>query len=125
MFTFRTLSFACALLSAPLLVAQQDSCSATLATVQAHVGEIITFCGTPAQVSAPPNIKGEPVYLNFGGTYPHHTFTVIIWDEVHKGKREKLVKRYTDKSLRIKGWVKTRDGKPLITVKSLEDIEVE
>ena len=125
MLSFRTLSFACALLSAPLLVAQQDSCTATVATVHEHVGQIITICGTPSQVSAPAKVKGDPVYLNFGGTYPNHTFTVIIWDDVHKGKREKLVKRYTDKSLRIKGWVKTRDGKPEITVKTLEDIEVE
>lgn len=125
MLHLRTLSFACALASAPLVNAQQDSCTATVATVDQHVGAIITFCGTPMQVSAPPKVKGEPVYLNFGGKYPDHTFTVIIWDDVHKGKQEKLVKRYTDKALRIKGWVKTRDGKPVITLKSLDDIEVE
>lgn len=125
MLCLRNLCLVCALVLAPLVHAQRDTCTATLATVDQQVGNIITFCGTPTQVSAPVKVKGDPVYLNFGGRYPNQTFTVIIWNDVHNGAREHLVKRYSDQPLRIKGWVKTHDGKPEIRLKSLDDIEVE
>lgn len=89
------------------------------------MGEIVTFCGTPSQVSAPAKVEGDPVYLNFGGAYPNHTFAAVIWGDVSGNKREKLVKRYSGKALRIKGWVREHAGKLTLTVRSLDDIEVE
>jgi|GEM_PF-1505552 len=105
-------------------VPQGVSCTATIETIGEQIGNIVVFCGTPTQVSAPEKVKGAPVYLNFGGNYPNHQFSVVIWEDVSGKKREKLVGKYTGKSLRIRGWVKERDGKPAITVKTLEDITV-
>jgi hypothetical protein len=106
--------------------AQPDTCTATTRTVQQFIGEIITFCGTPSTVFVPEpgKVKGDPVYLNFGGAFPHHTFTVLIWGDVAGKQRKKLVKRYNGKALRVKGWVKTYEDKPVIYVKELDDIEV-
>ena len=121
----RTLSLAAALALAFATNAQHDTCTTDIATVAQHIGEIVFFCGTPSQVSAPENIKGDPVYLNFGGKYPDHTFTVVVWGDVAGKQRKKLEQRYAGKTLRIHGWVKERKGKPEIQVKALEDIEVE
>jgi len=114
-----TLSFA-----SSAQVPQGDSCTVTIETIGEQIGNIVLFCGTPTQVIAPEKVKGAPVYLNFGGHYPNHQFSVVIWEDVSGKKREKLVGKYTGKSLRIRGWVKERDGKPEITVKTLEDITV-
>ena len=105
-------------------VPQGVSCTATIETIGEQIGNIVVFCGTPTQVSAPEKVKGDPVYLNFGGNYPNHQFSVVIWEDVSGKKREKLVGKYTGKSLRIRGWVKERDGKLELTVKTLEDITV-
>ena len=107
-----------------LLQAQSTACTAVLATVNAHIGEHVWFCGTPTQVSAPSNVKGDPVYLNFGGKYPNDIFAVLIWGEVSGKQRAKLVKRYTGKQLQIRGYVQERNGKPEIIVKELGDIKV-
>jgi len=114
-----TLSFA-----SSAQVPQVDSCTVTIETIGEQLGNIVVFCGTPMQVIAPKNVKGNPVYLNFGGNYPNHQFSVVIWEDVSGKKREKLVGKYTGKSLRIRGWVKERDGKLEITLKTLEDITV-
>ena len=107
--------------------AQQDPCTATIASVDRHVGEIVVFCGTPTSVYAtePGKVNGDPVYLNFGGAYPNHTFSVLVWGDVAGKQRGKLNKMYSGNKLRIHGWVKTYEGKPVITVKELSDIEVE
>ena len=122
----RLLPFLFLLFSFPAL-AQKDTCTATTQTVEKYIGEIITFCGTPTDVSAPDpgKVKGDPVYLNFGGEYPHHTFSVVVWGDVHAGTQPKLLRRYSGKALRIHGWVKTYKDKPIIYPKSLKDIEVE
>ena len=108
-------------------VAQQDGCTVSTANVHEHIGATVVFCGTPSTLHAPRpgKVKGDPVYLNFGGEYPHHTFSVLIWGDVVGKQREKLVKRYSGKALRIHGWVKTYKEKPIIYPKSLKDIEVE
>ena len=107
--------------------AQHDTCTATTTTVGQHVGEIVLFCGTPTAVHAPVpgKVKGDPVYINFGGAFPNHTFTVLIWGDVAGKQRKKLEKRYSGKALRVKGWVKTYEAKPVIYVKELQDIDVE
>jgi len=122
----RLLPFLFALLALPAL-AQSDTCTATTETVERHIGETITFCGTPTDVNAPEpgKVKSDPVYLNFGGEYPHHTFSVVIWGDVSGKQRSKLVKRYSGRALRVHGWVKTYKDKPVIEVKSLKDITVE
>ena len=121
----RTLPTLLLLLLAPLLAAQADTCTATLADIRSHIGEIVVFCGTPSQVSAPENVKGDPVYLNFGGQFPHHTFYVLIWGDVAGKQRNKLAKRYSAKNARISGWVKEHKGLPVIYLKDLKEIVVE
>jgi len=105
--------------------AQMENCTANIENVAQHLGEIVLFCGTPSQVSAPANVEGDPVFLNFGGKYPDHTFSVVVWGDVAGNKRDKLVKRYEGKALRIKGWVKEYNGKLWMSVKLLDDIRVE
>jgi len=121
----RTLALSCTIaLLLPAVFAQTTTCTAEVATIHEHIGEHVVFCGTPAQVSAPTNVKGDPVYLNFGGKFPHSTFSVVIWGDIAGKQRSKLEKRYTGKALQIKGYVMDRDGKPQINLRELGDIEV-
>ncbi len=108
-------------------IAQEETpCTVTVDNVIEFRGEIVEFCGTPTTVSASElgKVKGDPVYLNFGGEYPDHTFSVIIWGDVAGKDREKMVKRYSGKELKVKGWVKVYNDKPVITVMDLKDIAV-
>jgi len=123
----RIVPFLFALLLSCALSAQKDSpCTATVDNVAEFHGQIVEFCGTPTAVSAPEvgKVKGDPVYLNFGGAYPDHTFAVVIWEDVSGKQRAKLVKRYSEKELHVKGMVKIRNGKPELVVRDLKDIVV-
>lgn len=77
---------------------QAEPCTATLDNIRELIGEVVVFCGTPDQVTAPKGVKGTPVYFNFGGRYPDHRFSVVIWDDVHMGTQGKILGRYQGNS---------------------------
>ncbi|HMQ77515.1 MAG TPA: hypothetical protein PKE21_15290 [Flavobacteriales bacterium] len=105
--------------------AQTETCTATLDNIRDLIGEVVLFCGTPDQVTAPKGVKGNPVYFNFGGRYPEQRFSVVIWEDVHSGTQGKILSRYQGKPLRIRGWVKERDGRPIIQLKELKDLRLQ
>ncbi|MBK6626994.1 MAG: hypothetical protein IPJ87_13790 [Flavobacteriales bacterium] len=109
----------------PSLFAQPEPCTATLDNIRDLIGEVVVFCGTPDQVTAPKGVKGAPVYFNFGGRYPEHRFSVVIWEDVHMGTEGKILGRYQGKPLRIRGWVKEHEGRPVIELKELKDLRVQ
>lgn len=104
---------------------EQDNCTATLGNVAGKLSEVVVFCGTPTSVRAPKGVNGDPVFINFGGAFPQPAFVVVVWGSVAGEERKHLVKRYTDKPLRITGLVKERKGEPEIELKALADIRVE
>jgi DNA/RNA endonuclease YhcR with UshA esterase domain len=43
-----------------------------------HVGEVATVCGLVTSTKYAPQSIGAPTFLDFGGVYPHATFTALI-----------------------------------------------
>ncbi|MFN0047515.1 MAG: hypothetical protein ACKVOU_00160 [Cytophagales bacterium] len=90
-----------------------------------HLGEEITVCGKLVQLSKAKYTKGDPIFLNFGGSFPNQSFTAVIWGDVfQKEFSEALVKYYFAKNLAIYGMVKEYKGKPTITIKEKSQIEI-
>lgn len=47
-----------------------------------HFGEKIEVVGKIGTIRSSTTQYGDPyTFLNFGGAYPHHTFTIVIWQE--------------------------------------------
>ena len=111
--------------SALITSAQADACTANIENVASKLGEIVVFCGTPTRVSAPDGVKGGPVFISFGSAFPQKGLTAVIWEDVSGKEHKKLVKRYSGKSLRIRGSVEEVKGVPEIEVRSLKDVVVE
>ncbi len=107
------------------VAAQDDRCTSTLETIAQQVGEMVDFCGAPAQVTIRGKDHEGPVFLNFGGKYPDHTFTVVIWGTVAGAEISEIPERYSGKTLLIHGMVSEHDGKPGIKLAALKDIEVQ
>ncbi|MCI1751600.1 MAG: hypothetical protein LKM36_01665 [Flavobacteriales bacterium] len=101
---------------------QAQDCNADIESVVGQVGETVIFCGTPTEVRASSKADG-PVYLNFGGKYPDIAFSVVIFGDVAGSDRDKLVKRFSGKQVRVSGMVKDHNGKPEIILKNLQDLE--
>ncbi|MBS1568809.1 MAG: hypothetical protein JST45_05140 [Bacteroidetes bacterium] len=111
------------LLAGPFNSMRAQSCTATVETVARQVGESVVFCGTPSEVHAS-NRPDGPVHVNFGGTWPDVSFTVIIFPDV-AGDVPALVKRLEGKSVQVTGLVKDYKGKPEIVLKKLNDLVVQ
>lgn len=58
--------------------AQDVDCQVSVETLSSHVGDTVVFCGQATDVAKPSGVKGNPVFLNFGGRHPNHKLTVDI-----------------------------------------------
>ena len=122
---YRSIIFSLGSILALYAQAQDDRCTSTLETVAQQVGETVSFCGTPAQITVRGKSHEGPVFLNFGGKYPDHTFTVVIWGDVAGAEISELPERYSGKTLLIHGLVSEHNGKPELKLAALKDIEVQ
>jgi len=108
----------------------QDKCGIAIQNASEHKGEDITVCGVVTQVSTPYNVAGDPTYLNFGGRYPNHSFTAVIWGR----DTNKFIKNtdtfiyglkgYEGKKIAVTGVIQDYRGKPQIVLVNPEQIEV-
>lgn len=90
-----------------------------------HLGEELTVCGRVSQVYIPKYTTGNPVYINFGQSYPNQTFSIVIWGEdAEKYFSDAMLKFYQGKNLSVYGKIKDYNGKPQIRVKSRNQIKV-
>ncbi|MCB0782361.1 MAG: hypothetical protein KDC03_22970 [Flavobacteriales bacterium] len=103
----------------------QSPCNVTLDDIMKHPGERVVFCGTPDEVMTPPDWKGDPVLLNFGGTYPEQAFSVVVWGELHGGTQANLIGTYAGQPVQVSGWVKEHDGVPMMYLKDLQDLQLQ
>lgn len=121
---FRSASLLFLLSFAFAVHSQEMPCSATVETVAQHIGGSVVFCGTPTAVHASKNPDG-PLFMDFGGRYPDAPFTVVIFGDVAGKDRDTLVKRYSGKTLHVRGEVKSYKGRTEMVLKSLDDIQAE
>lgn len=87
------------------------------------LGEESNICGLVSQVYYAKNVNGSPTYINLGGDYPNHSFTIVIWGD----EREKFTYPLEDlegKEVSVFGIVKEYKGKAQVIVEKEEDISV-
>jgi hypothetical protein len=101
----------------------QSECEVTIDQVKDHVGEYVVFCGHVTDAAQPRGVKGNPIFLNFGGTYPNHKFTVVIWEEVYQRSQVSLV-ALEGKEVVVRGKITLYRAKPQIKLALIEDLKL-
>ena len=52
-----------------------------IADVKAHVGDSVKVCAIVRNIKYLQKVKGQPTFLDYGGTYPNAPLTLVIWGE--------------------------------------------
>ncbi len=114
------------LLFATLFIAQSSFSQGCISVNEAknYLGQEAQVCGKVIQLSTPNYIKGNPTFLNLGGEYPNHSFSVVVWGDDKKSLNIDL-NSLEGKIVKFKGLVRENNGKPSIIVSSAEQIKVE
>lgn len=100
-----------------------QECDITIHNALDYKGKEVIVCGVVAQVSTPLNNSGNPTYFNFGGYYPNHKFTLVLW-ESNKHKFMEDLDYYSGKNIAVTGVVQEYRGKGQIVLVYPEQIEV-
>ncbi|MBM4383208.1 MAG: DNA-binding protein [Deltaproteobacteria bacterium] len=108
----RTAALTIAVLLAAALASAKEL---TPAQAAAHVGEAATVCGVVSDASYRPDVRGEPTFLNFGGAYPNHAFTAVVWGK-HRAKFTPPPESHEGKTICVSGRISSYRGKPQIVV---------
>ena len=92
-------------------------------SVSAYTGQHIKVCSLVTDIYQP---KGDnkPTYINFGGRYPDHTFTVVIFAKDLVNFPFSPVEKYKNKNVCVTGMAADYKGKPQIVAKFSEQIEI-
>ena len=75
-----------------------------------HVGENAQVCGEVSQISQ----TSKATYINFGGRYPKHKFSVVIWSN-------NMIPASEGSNICITGLIESYKGIPQIVINSLEN----
>ena len=76
----------------------------------AHIGESTTVCGEVSQISQ----TSKATYINFGGIYPKHKFSAVIWSN-------NIMPTSEGSKICITGLVESYKGVPQIVIRSVEN----
>lgn len=92
------------------------------ADAAAHVGQKVTICGVVEDARYLESARTQPTFLNFGGKFPQHQFTAVIFgkDRAAFGSPEST---YLGKRLCVWGPVTLFKGKPQIVLKTIAQID--
>lgn len=93
--------------------AKQNQLSQIVSVDQVHnfIGEKIEFCGEVSQVST----TSKATYINFGGHYPKHQFSIVTWSNQLPNINENM-------QLCVSGVVESYKGIPQIVLQSQDQI---
>ena len=78
--------------------------------VDAHIGESTIVCGEVSQISQ----TSKATYINFGGIYPKHKFSAVIWSN-------NIMPTSEGSNICITGLVESYKGVPQIVIRSVEN----
>lgn len=78
--------------------------------VDAHIGESTTVCGEVSQISQ----TSKAMYINFGGIYPKHKFSAVIWSN-------NIMPTSEGSNVCITGLIESYKGVPQIVIRSVEN----
>ena len=76
----------------------------------AHIGESTIVCGEVIQISQ----TSKATYINFGGIYPKHKFSAVIWSN-------NIMPTSEGSNICITGLVESYKGVPQIVIRSVEN----
>ena len=104
---------------------QAASASWSSKEAAAHIGERATVCGPVVDTLYATNINGEPTFLNFDRAYPNHTFVVLIWGSDRGAFPSNPQTYYKGKEICATGLVEGSQGKPEITARDGNQLEIQ
>ncbi len=104
-----------------LLFAQTEI---SIDSVSAYTGQHIKVCSLVTDIYQP---KGDNklTYINFGGRYPDHTFTVVIFAKDLPNFPSSPVEKYINQKVCITGMAADYKGKPQIVAKFPDQITIQ
>ena len=76
----------------------------------AHIGESTIVCGEVSQISQ----TSKATYINFGGIYPKHKFSAVIWSN-------NIMPTSEGSNICITGLIESYKGVPQIVIRSVEN----
>jgi hypothetical protein len=88
-----------------------------------YEGEIITVCEKVTGTYVTQGLE-KTTFLNFGSVFPHHLFTVIIFQEDLGNFRYNPAEYLKEKTICVIGDVRMYDSGPEIIVESEEQIRI-
>ncbi|MCC6816660.1 MAG: DNA-binding protein [Saprospiraceae bacterium] len=93
-------------------------------SVSTYIGQHVKVCDKVADTF---RASGENsiTYLNFGGKYPNHNFTVVIFAKDLVNFPFSPVEKYKNQNVCVEGMVAEYKGKPQIVAKFLEQIVIQ
>lgn len=117
-----TLGLAAIALFIQVVSAQAQAPELSPADAAAHVGQKVTICGVVEDARFLEGARTQPTFLNFGGKFPRHQFTAVIFgkDRAAFGSPEST---YLGKRLCVWGPVTLFKGKPQIVLKTIAQID--
>lgn len=87
------------------------------------LNEKTTVCSEVSQVYFAKGSNGQPTYLNLGGDFPNHSFTIVVWG-ANKEKFSYDLKDLEGKKISVTGIVAEYRGKAQIIVEEESQINV-
>jgi len=100
-------------LAATLVLADDKVAAFPFAEAGDHVGETVVIEGVISGVGF---ASGGSVFLNFGGTYPDHLFTIMVPPPIARLSSAETWEQCTGRAASVRGKVKLYRGKPEIVV---------
>jgi methylmalonyl-CoA mutase cobalamin-binding subunit len=92
-------------------------------SVSSYIGEHVKVCDKVADAFRPAG-EGSITYLNFGGKYPNHKFTVVIFAKDLENFPFSPVETYKNQNVCVEGMAALYEEKPQIVAKFPDQIEV-
>lgn len=103
--------------------AYSQDCDVNVYEALKYKGQKVTVCGIVTQIYTPNDVEGNPVYINMGGKFPNHSFTIVIWgDDILKFKNG--LEEYKGRHISVTGKIKEYEGKAQIVVKESKQIKI-
>ena len=92
-------------------------------SISNYLGQHVVICDNVADVFEPTD-RVKNAYINFGGKYPDHKFTIVIFEEDIPNFAEIPVSYFKDKIICVQGMITFFREKPQIVARNPEQIQV-
>lgn len=92
-------------------------------SVSVYIGQHVKICDKVADAFRPAG-ESSITYLNFGGKYPNHNFTVVIFAKDLVNFPFSPVEKCKNQNLCVTGMAAEYKGKPQIVAKFPDQIEI-